>query len=70
VPEVVGANVTVNETLWPAASVTGSVTPEALKADPETFNCVTVVLTVPVFERETFCVLLVPTVMLPNVRLD
>jgi hypothetical protein len=50
--------------------VIGNVAPATLNELPETFNCVTVVLTVPEFVRETLCVLLVPAVIVPNARLD
>lgn len=69
-PAVVGAKLTAKDTLWPTASVTGKLIPETLKPDPVTFSCVIVVLAVPVFVSDAVCVLLVPSVTVPNAKLD
>jgi hypothetical protein len=68
-PVVVGANVTVRIIFCPASSVSGGVTPLALKPAPETVTWEMVTLELPVFESVAVWELLVPTVTSPKERL-
>jgi hypothetical protein len=65
-PAVVGANVTVNVADCPAARVSGSVMPVALKPAPVTFICEIVVFAFPELVTVTDCVVLVPVVTDPK----
>jgi hypothetical protein len=68
-PELLGANLAVNDAFCPAAIVSGVVTPETLKPVPETFTADTVTLPVPPFVRVIVCELLPPTFTLPKLSL-
>jgi len=52
--------------LWPAARVSGTVTPLPLKPLPEVVICVMVTLALPVLLIVSVCVPLFPTMMLPK----
>src|SRR5262245_38428330 len=65
-PVVVGANVTLKEVDCPAARVTGSAKPAALKPAPLMLICEIDTLELPLFARVTLCVPLAPAVMLPK----
>lgn len=69
VPAEGGVNVTLNETLCPAVSVTGSVIPETLKPVPVAATPVTCALVPPVFLIVSVCVEFAPTRMLVKVML-
>jgi hypothetical protein len=68
-PVVAGAKVAVKGEDWPAANVSGRVSPLRLKPVPVAEAAVTVTLAVPVFVRVTVCGLLLPTVTLPKFTL-
>lgn len=61
-----GVNVSVTCLLPPAAIAAGSVSPVTLKPDPAGFAAETVTEPVPVFDRVTVCVALVPTTTFPK----
>jgi hypothetical protein len=65
-PVVVGAKVTLNEVLCPAASVTGSENPAKLNPVPLTDAAEIVTLVPPLLTRVSDWLLLVPTVTLPT----
>lgn len=65
-PVVVGANVTLKELDCPAARVRGSAKPAALNPALLMLICETDTLELPVFAKVTFCVPLMPVVMLPK----
>jgi len=68
-PAAEGANLTLKVALLPAFRVRGNTSPLMLKAAPFTVARETVTPRVPVFARVTPRVRLVPTVMLPKLRL-
>ena len=65
-PLVVGANAALKEVACPAASVSGNANPMSLKPVPLTLICERVTLEFPVFVNVTFCVAVVPVVVLPK----
>ena len=67
-PAVVGANKTLNVALCPEAIVAGVFSPLALKPAPETVNCDTVRLAVPVFVIVKTCDLVWPSTTLPKLK--
>lgn len=67
-PEVVGANTTLNDLLAPAARVKGTVTPLTLKPVPVAEACETVTVDPPVLVIVSDSVLLCPTVTPPKLR--
>ncbi len=69
-PTLVGENVTLSGTLWPAARVNGKVNPDRLKPVPLVFTADTVALVGPPFERETTSVSLCPVTTLPKSKVD
>ena len=69
-PALVGANVTVNVTLWFEESVAGKVNPLTEKAPPLTVAWEMVTADPPVFVNVSDLPLLLPTCTLPNGRLD
>jgi hypothetical protein len=69
VAPVLGANVTLNMTLVPAAMLRGVVTPLTLNPVPFAITCETVTVPVPVLVRVPCSVLLLPTLTLPKLRL-
>ena len=69
VPNLVGARVTLKTALLPDVKVRGKESPPRLKPAPIKVACETVTLLVPVFVRVTFSALLLPTTMLPKLRL-
>jgi len=69
-PPTGGANSTLKVALWWAFRVRGSTSPLMLRPAPVTVACETVMLQVPRFVRVTRRARLVPTVTLPNLRLE
>ena len=69
-PTLVGENVTLSGTLWPAARVNGKVNPDRLKLVPLVFRADTVTLVGPPFETETISLSLCPITTLPKSRVD
>src|SRR5215472_13118577 len=69
VPELVGENFTVRLALEPAAKEYGRVSPLAVKPLPVTVAAEIVRLWAPVFERVRTLLWLLPTAMLPKLRL-
>jgi hypothetical protein len=65
-PEVLGANSTLNEAVPPAATVAGVVSPLTLKVPPLTEICEMVRGAVPVFVSTKDCDLVCPWTMLPK----
>lgn len=65
-PLAEGANLAVNEVLWPAFSVRGKVNPVMLNPEPETEAAEIVTLVPPLFVRVSDCVPLLPICTLPN----
>ena len=69
-PPTGGANSTLKVALWWAFRVRGNTSPLMLRPAPVTVACETVMLQVPRFVRVTRRARLVPTVTLPNLRLE
>ncbi len=67
VPLAVGANTTLNGTVWPAAIVIGNVIPDRPNSAPVDDAPETVTLA-PLAVIDDDCVLLVPTVTFPKLR--
>ena len=68
-PAAAGANFTVNDTVWLAASVAGSVRPLMEKPAPVTFAWEIVSEDPPVLVNVSVLLLLLPTCTLPNATL-
>jgi hypothetical protein len=68
-PAAVGANVTLNATVFVGASVTDAASPLTEIPAPVAATFVTVTLEFPVFESTRFCVLLLPALTLPKFKL-
>lgn len=69
-PPDCGVKVTPKAALWPAANVKGRLTPLTAKLVPETLACDTVTLALPELVTAADKVWLLPTCMLPKLRLE
>jgi hypothetical protein len=68
-PDALGVKTTLKVALAPAAIVSGTVTPVVLKPVPEAVIFDTLTVELPVLASVTACVLLLPTLMFPKLRL-
>lgn len=68
-PVAVGANLAEKVVFWPAARVTGVVSPLMLKPDPVMLAWEMVALAFPLFVSVIVCELLLPTATFPNAKL-